>query len=176
MMGRSFLKRFVCGVVLAVFCAGSLTGCASMRKKFKRVPKNPKVKQEFIPVLQPVEYAKIEQTPQQVYAGHYSMVRIYFKDLWEALGARDSGPKREKYIFTELTVHFDAMAAFLSDEKKTEARGIRSRVANVLKAYDKPDGLRRYDLMRDEMRRVERDIYKGFKPDAVARAFAVPAP
>lgn len=172
MMTQSFLKKFICSVVLVMFCAGSLTGCASLRKKFTRVPKNPKAKEDFIPVLQPVEYKKIAETPQQVYAGHYSMVRVYFKDLWEVLGGRDSSAKREKYIFTELMSHFDAMAALLSDEKKTEAGAIRARVNDLLKEYDKADGMRRYDLIKSGMHRVERDMYKGFKPDAVAKAFA----
>ena len=174
MMTQSCLKKFVCGVVLVMFCAGSFTGCASLRKKFTRVPKNPTAKEDFIPVLQPMEYKKVEQTPQQVYAGHYAMVKIYFKDLWEVLGGRDSSAKREKYIFMELMSHFDAMAALLSDKKKAEAFAIRSRIDDFLKEYEKPDGMRRYDLMTSGMRRVERDMYKGFKPDAVAKAFAVP--
>jgi hypothetical protein len=172
MMTQSFLKKFVCSAVLVIFCAGSLTGCASLRKKFTRVPKNPKAKEEFIPVLQPVEYKKIEETPQQVYAGHYSMVKVYFKDLWDVLGSRNSTPKREKHIFTELMVHFDAMAALLSDEKKAEAKAIRARVDEFLKEYDKPNGMRRYDLITSGMRRIERDMYKAFKPDVVAKTFA----
>ena len=172
MITQSYMKKFIWSVVLVMFCAGSLTGCASLRKKFTRTPKNPKAGDDFIPVLQPVEYKKIEETPQQVYGGHYAMVKIYFKDLWDVLGSRDSSAKREKYIFTELFSHFDAMAVLLSDEKKTEAKVIRARVDVLLKEYDKPDGLRRYDLINSGMHQIERDIYKGFKPDAVAKAFA----
>jgi hypothetical protein len=175
MIIRAFLKKFIWSAVLVMFCAGSLTGCASVRKKFVRVSKNPKVKEDFIPVLQPLEYKKVVETPQQVYAGHYSMMKIYFRDLGDVLGARDSTPKREKYIFTELMAHFDAMAVLLSDEKKAEAAAIRARVDGLLKEYDKPDGMRRYDLIRSGMRTVERDIHKGFKPDAVLKAFAAPA-
>jgi hypothetical protein len=167
-----FLKKFILSLVVVVLCAGSLTGCASVRKKFTRVPKNPKASDDFIPVLQPVEYQKIVETPQQVYGGHYAMVKIYFKDLWDVLGRRDSTPKREKYIFTELVAHFNAMAALLSDEKKAEAKAVCARVDVVLKEYDKPDGLRRYDLIASDMHQVERDLHKGFKPDAVAKDFA----
>jgi hypothetical protein len=173
MMTRSLLKKFVWSVVLVMFCAGSLTGCSSLRKKFTRVPKNAKAGDTFIPVLQPVEYQKIEETPQQVYAGHYSMVKIYFKDLWDVLGGRDSSPKRERYIFTELMSHFNAMADLLVDSKKAEAGVIRLRVETILKEYDKPDGLRRYDLIGSNMRQVEREIYKGFKPDVAAKMFVV---
>ncbi len=175
MIRQLFSGKFLTSFVLILFCAGSLTGCASLRKKFTRVPKNPSVKQDFIPVLEPIEYQKVEKSPQQVYAGHYSMVKIYFKDLWEVLGRRDSTPKREMYIFTELLSHFDAMAALLAEGKKVEAKELRGRVEQILKEYDKPSGIRRYDLIGGNMRKVERDIYKGFKPDAVAKMFAVPS-
>jgi hypothetical protein len=173
MMTQSLFKKFILSVVLVIFCAGSLTGCASLRKKFTRPPKHAKTGDEFIPVLQPVEYKKIEETPQQIYAGHYSMVKIYFKDLWDVLGGRDSSAKREKYILTELMSHFNAMAELLAETKKAEAGAIRLRVETVLKEYDKPGGLRRYDLIGSDMHRIERDIYKGFKPDVVAKMFVV---
>jgi hypothetical protein len=176
MMKRSFLNKSICMLALVMFCAVSLTGCASLRKKFTRAPKNPQVKQDFIPILQPVEYENIEQTPQQVYAGHYSMVKIYFKDLTDILGRRDSSVKREKYMFNELMRHFDAMAAFLSDAKKTEAAAIRARVDDLLREYGKPDAMRRYDLMSGQVRLIERDVYKNFKPAAVADAFAAAVP
>ena len=170
MVTHSLLKKMMLSIVLVVFCAGSFTGCASLRKKFTRVPRNPKATDDFIPVLQPEEYKNVVETPRQVYGGHYSMVKIYFKDLWDVLERRDSTAKREKYIFTELLSHFDAMAVLLSEEKKSEAAALRARVQAVLKEYDKPDGLRRYDIIRNDMHQVEREIYKGFKPDAVAKA------
>jgi hypothetical protein len=173
MIKQSFVMKFVCSVVLIIFCAGSLTGCASLRKKFTRVPKNPKVGDAFIPVLEPVEYKKVQETPQQIYGGHYAMVKIYFKDLWDVLGRRDSTPKREKYIFTELMSHFNAMADLLSGDKKAAAEAIRTRVDAILKQYDKPDGLRRYDLISTDMHKIERDILQGFRPAAVEGALVI---
>jgi hypothetical protein len=171
MIRRNKLWSSLLCVVAVIFLAGSLTGCASLRKKFTRVKKNKDQKEEFIPVLEPVEYKKVEETPQQVYGGHYTMVKMYFKDLWDVLGKPNGGEKREKYIFTQLLTRLDAMAALLSEEKKAQASDLKERVLHVLMEYDKPSGMRRYDLITGPMHGVERDLYKAFKPDAVAGAF-----
>jgi hypothetical protein len=162
-----FFGRAVLSVVLVAFCTVSLTGCASLRKKFTRVKKDKNQTEDFIPVLQPIEYTKIEETPPQVYAQHYSMVKVYFKDLWEVLGKDDSSAKREKYMFTEILAHFDAMTALLTDTKRLEAQKLRARFKLVLAVYDEPDGSRRYDLMTGFLRAIEKDLYKLFKPAAV---------
>jgi hypothetical protein len=146
-----------------------MTGCASLRKKFTRKPKEAKTGDKFIPVLQPVEYAKIVETPVQAYRDHYGMVRVYFRSLFDVMGTREGGAKRELYIISELLARFDAMTELLSDPKKAEAKVIHGRVADVLKQYDKSESMLRYDLMRSAMLKIERDIYRGFKPEVVTR-------
>ncbi len=163
-------QQMVLRGVLVAFCMVALTGCASLRKKFTRVKKNKDQKEDFIPVLQPVEYKKVEETPVQVYAQHYSMIKIYFKDLWDTLGKPDSNAKRERYIFTEILAHFDTMAALLTDVKYQEAQSLRARFMPLLTAYDKADGVRRYDLIAGDLRAIERDFYKILKPVVVAGA------
>jgi len=166
-------KKFILVVMAVVVGAFAVSGCSSVRKKFIRTPKGPKAADAFIPVLEPVEYAKTAETPQQVYQVHYSSLRAYFEDLWDTLGKSGSSEKREKYILTEITTHFDAMAAQLSEPKKSEAAAVRARIAKVLDECDKPRAMRRYDRMVADMRAVERDIHKTFKPGVVISAFAV---
>ncbi|MBF0331455.1 MAG: hypothetical protein HQL17_05915 [Candidatus Omnitrophica bacterium] len=168
MKRKHFFSRALSGMILVAFCVMSLTGCATLRKKFTRVKKNKDQKEDFIPVLQPIEYKKIEEATPQVYAEHYSMVKVYFKDLWEVLGKDESSAKREKYMFTEILSHFDAMTALLTEAKRQEAQKLRARFKLVLAVYDEPDGSRRYDLMTGFLRAIERDLYKLFKPAAVA--------
>ena len=171
MLKKSGVMRFLAVFVAVVVCVGALTGCASLRKKFTRVKKNKDQKEDFIPVLQPLEYAKVEETPQQIYRGHYTMVRVYFKDLWDILGKPKGGEKSEKFIFTQILARFEGMAALLSDEKKAQAADLREKVLQVFKEYDKPAGLRRYDRMISQMRLIERDLYRAFKPEVVAGSF-----
>ncbi len=167
------LRKFFLAVMVVSLCAFSVSGCASLRKKFTRTPKGAKADDAFIPVLEPVEYKKTEETPQQVYQTHYTTLQAYFKDLWDALGKSSGGEKREKYILSEILVHFDFMATQLSEAKKAGAMAVRGRVEKVLKEYDKPQGMRRYDLMVSDMHAVERDINRNFRPGVVISAFVV---
>ncbi len=161
---------FLGGLIILV-CVLSLTGCGSLRKKFTRTPKT-KASDTFIPVLEPVEYAEVRETPAQAYAQHYSMVKIYFRDLDEMLGQRDGSDKRELYTFTQLLSHFDAMAVLLDDTGKKDAALMRARLEDVLKAYDDMRSMRRYDRISADVRLIERDILKRLKPAVVAGSIA----
>ncbi len=163
-------KKIVAGLLLAVFCVTALTGCASLRKKFTRTKKGPSKDEEFIPVLQPVEYEKVVESPAQGYRNHYAMVKVYFKDLWDILGRPEGGEKREKYIINEIVSHVEGMTALLTGTAKDAAQALRARLGQVVQAYDKPAGLRRYDVITGDIRGIEREIYRKFKPDAVAGA------
>ena len=167
MMTQSRQGRWLLGGLIVILCAVSLAGCGSLRKKFTRTPKT-KAADTFIPVLEPVEYAAAEETPAQVYAQHYSMVKIYFRDLGDMLGARDSSDKRELYVFTQLLSHFDAMVALLDDAGRESAALLRARIEDVLKSYDDMRSMRRYDRVRSDVRLIEGDILRRLKPAVVA--------
>ncbi|MEI8011327.1 MAG: hypothetical protein WCI27_02445 [Candidatus Omnitrophota bacterium] len=160
-------RKIWMGVLAVILGVTVLTGCTSLRKKFTRTKKNVAEGNEFIPVLQPVEYEKVVEPARQVYGNHYAMEKVYFKDLWDILGRPAGGEKREKYIIGQIMAHFDGMTALLPDNQKDKAMALRGRLELVLRGYDKPAGLRRYDLLTGDLRKIERDLYKNFKPDAV---------
>ena len=162
-------KRLVL-ILSCLVVAGSLSGCASLRKKFTRTKKTKDQKEEFIPVLEPVEYPKVVETPRQIYHDQYGMVKVYFRELLDVLGKPAGGEKREKYIFAELISHFDKMSEVLSEPAKAQAVSLRERLAKISSEYDKPSGLRRYDLMTSDVRAIERDVYRILKPDAVLKS------
>ncbi|MFH0753177.1 MAG: hypothetical protein V2A70_01265 [Candidatus Omnitrophota bacterium] len=166
----TFSVRILSGFMLLVLMVMSLTGCMTLRKKFTRVKKNKNQKEDFIPVLRPIEYQKVEETPLQVYTQQYAMVKVYFKDLWDVLGKRDVSAKRAKYMLTEILSHFDAMTALLIEAKREQALQLRGRLNLLLAIYDAPDALRRYDLLTGSLRVIERDLYQGFKPAVVESA------
>ena len=161
-------QKFFVVCLVCIFCAGSLSGCASLKKKFTRQKKNVDGKEDFIPVLEPVEYPSAESSPMNVYKNHYAMTKAYFKDLSGAFDQREGSDKGEKYIFTELTSHLQSMGDLLSPSKKAEAAALIGQIQDVLKEYDKPRTLRRYDIIRIRMRGVERDVRKTLKPDVVS--------
>jgi hypothetical protein len=154
--------------VLVVFCAVSVSGCASLRKKFTRPKKATAQGDEFVPVLVPVEYPRPNTSPSVVYKDHYTMARAFFKDLDNVIGSRDSTDKQQLYVFTQLASRMDLMAGELADgEKKSRLEQLVLQMRDVVSRYNKPDQVRRYDVIKSDVQRIERDFYKSFKPALV---------
>jgi len=154
--------------VLVVFCAVSVSGCASLRKKFTRPKKATAEGTDFIPVLVPVEYPRPDTSPSVVYKEHYTMARAFFKDLDNVIGSRNSSDKQQLYVFTQLASRLDQMAGVLADgEKKAQLQQLTLQIKDVVGRYDKPEPVRRYDVIKSDVSRIERDFYKSFKPALV---------
>ena len=160
-------KRIAAAVLALILGMTTLTGCASMRKKFTRVKKGPAKAEDFVPVLQPEVYEKVVESSAQVYRDHYAMEKVYFNDLGDILGRRDGSAKREQYMINQILAHFDGMIALLTGPARDKALALRARLVAALQIYDKPAGLRRYDLLTREMHNIERDLFRNFKPEAV---------
>ncbi len=161
------VRRSFLAVLLIIFCAVSVSGCASFRKKFIRQSKQEK-NDQFLPVLEPVEYPRVVSSPMDQYKNHYGLAKAYLKDVQDVVGARDSGDKQQRYVLSQVGSRFDQMAALLSDgEKKSLLMQLSFQVQDLVKEYDKAGPMRRYDLMKMTMRRVEHDFRKSFKPELV---------
>jgi hypothetical protein len=161
-------SRWFIASLLVIFCAVSVSGCASLRKKFTRQKKNKGQTEEFVPVLVPVEYPRPDASPSVVYKNNYIMAKAYFKDLDNVIGSRDSSDKQQLYIFTQLTSRMDLMAEVLADgERKSLLKQLAIQLKDVISRYDKPDAIRRYDVIKSDVHRIERDFYKSFKPALV---------
>ena len=135
--------------LIVAVTAVSVSGCASVRKKFIRQRKGAAPQDEFVPVLQPVEYPKVTETPAVTYQNHYTLAKAFFQDLWDALGSDGAGEKQQEYALRHRVI---------------------LRIKNVIKEYDKPNGIRRYDTMKSDLRLIEDDVRRKFKPDAVKAA------
>ncbi len=168
------LNKVVAGVVLVLFCSASLTGCASFRRKFIRQNKNKDAKEDFIPVLEPVEYQPVVTSPMDSYKSHYAMVKAYFSDVYAALASRDPSEKRERYLIDQIIAHLRGMEGLLSGDRKLEVQKVAGLLDGVLKELDKPSGLQRQDLLKGSVHKVETDIRSKLKPDMVKEFIAVP--
>ena len=73
------LRLFILGVCLISLTA-TLIGCEPLRKKFTRNKKNKEVSQEFIPVLEPIDYAENTKTPEEEYKHYYSLWKVWEKE------------------------------------------------------------------------------------------------
>ncbi|NLE65183.1 MAG: hypothetical protein GX606_04625 [Elusimicrobia bacterium] len=163
---KGFLRILIGGIVFLML-ASVFSGCASFRKKFVRKKKVKSTVEEFIPVLEPVEYARIEKTPAQAYQDHYTMVSAYFKDLDRALLDPQGADKQAKYFLAQIAAHVRGMAGLLLGELQAELLQIAGQIDAVAGAYDKPVSLRRYDIVRLDVKRIQRDIRGKFRPKMV---------
>ncbi|MBF0593517.1 MAG: hypothetical protein HQL22_00965 [Candidatus Omnitrophica bacterium] len=167
-------NRFITGAVLFVFCSTLFTGCSTFRRKFIRHDKNKEAKEDFLPVLEPVEYKREELSPLDVYKSHYGMVKAYFGDVYAALGNVNSGEKRERYLISQIMAHVQGMAALLNGTRKDTAQAAADSLQEATKELDKPAGLRRYDILKGTVHKVETDIRRSLKPDMVKEFLVAP--
>jgi hypothetical protein len=160
--------RWFMAALLVVFCAVSVSGCASFRKKFVRKKKAKSESTDFVPVLVPVEYPRPATSPDMVYKDHYGMAKAYFKDLGDIVGSRDSSDKQQLYVLNQITERMGLMSSVLADgEKKSSLDKLALEMREVISRYDQPDGIRRYDLIKRTLRNIEKEFYKSFKPALV---------
>jgi hypothetical protein len=160
--------RWFMAALLVVFCAVSVSGCASFRKKFIRQKKSADQADVFIPVLTPVEYPRPDMSPATVYKDHYSIAKAYFRDLDDIIGSKDSSDKQQLYVLAQIAGRMELMTGLLADgERKSSLEKLLLKMKEVAGRYDQPDGVRRYDLIKDTVRHIEKEFYKSFKPALV---------
>ncbi len=165
------MRKFLLLVLVLVIASGSMAGCVSLRKKFIRKKKTTDQAEDFIPVLQPVEYKKVELPPLEKYKEQYAMARAYFTDIWDIMGSPNAGNKQQVYVLNQLAARLQAMADLLPGKKKAALGQVIAEVRDVVKEYDKPAPMRRYDILKGTMQKVEKTFRVNFKPDAVKGEF-----
>ncbi len=164
----TFKTRWTLLALVVVFCAVSVSGCASFRKKFVRKKKAKSQTEEFAPVLVPVEYPRPDLSPGTVYKDHYYIAKAYLRDLDDVIGSRNATDKQQLYIMAQVAGRMGQMAALLVDGgKKSTLEGLRLQMNELTGQYDQPEGVRRYDLIKDRVRHIDREFHRSFKPALV---------
>jgi hypothetical protein len=156
-------RRWMIVVLVTMILALDMSGCVSLRRKFVRKRDTKNAKEAFIPVLDPVEYQPVVHAPIKTYTTHYAVVRAYYKDVWGTLG-KDENVKRERYLLVQVSSKLQAMALLLTGESSGKLKALADKVTSISIELDKPQALRRYDLMKSDLKAVERELYHSFKP------------
>lgn len=145
-------------------------GCEPLRKKFRR-EKRKDPSNEFIPVLEPVDYAPKMQSPDEQYRYHFSMWQIWQRDFLSGVEGNASGvltEKNQKYLLNQIIVQLEGMHQWLNEEKQNELKVLISDVYELLKEYDKPAPMRALNQIRRSLERNGRSIREKFKPVQVS--------
>lgn len=153
-------------VCLAVAVAG-ISGCAPLRKKFVRKKKeDSNAEAKFVPVLNPIEYPTRQESPEEAYKYHYSLWKVWNRDLLETV-ENDGSDKRERYLINQSLEQLQAMHDLLNDESKAQMAGLMDELSDVLKEYDKPESFRSKFSMRSKIQRYARKVREQFTPNLI---------
>ena len=153
-------------VILSVFIlTGLLSGCEPLRKKFVRKKKRLQ-KEEFIPVLDPIDYPQSRVSPQEKYAYHFSMWQVWSKDI-QNLMKEDSMDKRKKYLVSQMIVQLQELQRW-TPENYLEALGKAIKdYENILTELEKPEIMRNDSIIGNQLRRTDSYLRNELDPDKV---------
>lgn len=167
------MKNRIFVFCLLVLFVGGLSGCEPLRKKFVRKKKETKQK-EFIPVLQPVDYPARYQTPGEQYQYHYSMSKVWQKDLMTTLD-EEASDKRVLYNLNEMITHMEAMEKILTGPKQADIQKWIMTAQNAAKQMEVPEAVRMQARMEKDLDELGKALRAEFSYKDVEEAIPSPS-
>ncbi len=133
----------------------ALTGCEPLRKKFTRKKKEDA--KQIEPILTPIDYGTPDISPEERYAYHYSLWRVWQEEMIEAINEEESD-KKQKYLFSQILLQLDEMKKWIIEEKKGELETQMGKMSSLQSELDKPAGLRNDFSFRKRIELIGKDI------------------
>ena len=161
-----FISFICCFVILILF----LSGCQPLKRKFTRKKKKGKVLQEFIPVLEPIDYGPSTITSKDRYSKHFSLWRIWEKDFVQNVSS-ETNDKRMKYLLNQMVEHLNEMRKWIVEEKRNELDQLISEIIKIKKEFNKPAQSRNTNAIKRRVESNARKILRDFKPGTVDEYF-----
>lgn len=160
--------KFCFPAVLFICCLCILTltanGCAPLRKKFIRKKKqDAEQARQFIPVLEPEDYPEQYHSPEEQYRHHYSLWKVWHKDLLQAVESNGSD-KRQLYLLNQTIEQLEEMGQWLAAGKQAEFMAIVEETRVMREDYNKPALMRNKNVMKDKIELNAKKIRKNFVP------------
>lgn len=150
-------------------CLGILiscgAGCASLKKKFTRQKKK-QAHEEFIPVLDPIDYAPPVVSAQQRYQDHYGLWKIWQRDLVQNIEAR-APEKKQKYLLEQMIAQLREMGKWLVEEKRAQLSVLTGELEGILQSYETPAPLRDASSTKRKIEANAKKVRAAFEPKVV---------
>ena len=156
---------FLSSLLVLSLCS---SGCEPLRKKFVRKRKG-EVKVPD-PILQPVDYEKERNFPDRRYGYHYSLWRVWSKELMTSIDDKDS-PKRQTGLMSHCMEQLKQMQALLSEPKFTEMGKVITQFQSVDQELNKPAPLRNMVLIQDLLERYSKEIRLNFNSEVLKGSY-----
>jgi len=150
-------------VTLIVFCIAA-TGCQPLKRKFTRRKKPGDKKENFVPVLDPIDYAPRIESAEKRYRYHYSLWQVWHKELIQS--ARwDESEKRQKYLLSQLFLQMEEMKRWVVEEKEIEISDVLSDLQKIQNIYSKPEQLWDYNAIKRRLERIGKKVRNSIRPE-----------
>lgn len=161
-------------LVLVTLCVAMIvvsSGCAPLKKKFIRQKKKDKeAASDFVPVLEPEVYPVKTLGPGDIYAQQYSLFVLWisdFADNYETI-------RNDKRMLNDLESALKSVEEMINQLQSPLAEDlgkIKNQMVWVRDEYVKPASFRNTSRINSEVREIERNVRKNFKPNLVSEQF-----
>jgi len=144
--------------MLLIVSLFNLSGCAALKKKFTRKPKDRDEKKIEDVVLIPEEYPVSDVDPEVKYKEHYILWKSWQDELIMSLNP-DGSKKRQLFCFNGVIFNLEKMQSLLNTKKRQELQEYIDTIKIVMDRVEY-DRLSSVNIVRyqDKMNRVRRKI------------------
>lgn len=160
-------NRFFCSPILIFpFCfilLLSLSGCTPLKKKFIRQKSKDK-KEEFVPVLEPIEYPAATETALGLYSQHFTLWKMWFKDLMAEMDESVRSDKRIVYNVNQLSIQLEEMQKLLSEESKPGFLKNIDIIRDIQNKMDRPSAFWNMSIIKSQLISIDRQIRRQYNP------------
>ena len=160
-----FLRNHHTVATLSCLCLAVLliSSCTPLRKKFTRKKKSDEQSKRFIPVLEPVDYPELLTSPSETYQHHYSLWKIWEKELLQTID-REGSDKRQRYLLDQTVEQLSAMNAVLHGENMPTLDESIAALRAIYPEFDKPASMRNLFSIKKKIERNSSRIRREFAP------------
>ena len=133
---KKFLFLFLASMILM-----TSIGCESLRKKFVRQKKQDQ-KEEFIPVLDPIDYPAAIHSPEQDYKKAYGLWKVWNREYLQEVDVNEND-KRQRYLLNEAISQVEEMKKLVKEEKQAVFVPVLKDLNALRDSYETPAMVRR---------------------------------
>ena len=168
-MARAQLTIATVGIACLLAVSVSFSACEPLRKKFTRQKKKDAADMNFVPVLEPQDYPAPEKNPAEMYKQHYTLIKVWYKDLWIALDERGSD-KQQKYLLKQIHNHIDEMRKLVVPAEQAQLDELVKLLSYYDSAFDAAAPLRNTSRIHSDLRAFDR-LLRSLRVDKVKGDF-----
>ena len=166
----NLIKLFCLILVSAVVITSS--GCEPLRKKFVRQKKKDQ-KEEFVPVLDPIDYPATVYSPENEYKKAYGLWKVWNKEFLYEIETGEND-KRQLYLLNEGIAQLEEMKKVVRVEKQAKLVQVISVLGSLREQYDMSALVRRSSAIKRTVEQNAKIILNELNPIVMKDSLIVP--